>query len=90
MILSLLPPVLESIVSYVFTIVTNYNSPTNQYSMADPEVLKAGGRVEVISRPFASNPYDHKLDRHGVCRSSERVKKVNYPHLLLYMMYHTL
>ena len=40
--------------------------------MADPEVFKAGGRVEVIFRPLASSSYDHKLDRHGVGRSDRR------------------
>lgn len=29
--------------------------------MADPEVLKAGGRVVVIFRPLASSPYEYKL-----------------------------
>jgi len=49
-----------------------------------------GGRVEVMFRLSASSCYNHKLDGQGVSRSGGRVKNVNYPHLLLNMMYHTL
>ena len=60
-----------------FTTLTNYNSTKGKcfecwfhvrtkYSIATPEMLKAGGRVEMIFRPLASSPYDFKLDQHGV------------------------
>ena len=55
---------------------TNYNSTKGKcfecwfhirtkYSIANPEMLKAGGKV-MIFRPLASSPYDFKLDQHGV------------------------
>jgi len=52
--------------------------------------VAGGGRVEVMFRLSASSCYNHKLDGQGVSRSGGRVKNVNYPHLLLNMMYHTL